>query len=107
MAVAAAYSRPFRASIVPVVLKRTIAARVVQSAAGPLARPTTPFMFAVVGVASNWASKAPAGDGIATFCQAPALVQQLGAVLVVVPRIATSVMLFQALALFPWPTMRT
>src|SRR5439155_610538 len=56
-----------------------MAARLVQSAAGPLDRPTTPFMFAVVGMASNWASKAPACDGIATFCQAPELITQLAA----------------------------
>src|SRR5216110_4144341 len=59
-----------------------MAARLVQSAAGPLARPTTPFIFAVVGVASSWASKAAACDGIATFCQAPELITQLAAVMV-------------------------
>src|SRR6266480_3452548 len=37
-------------------------------------------MFAVLGVASNWTSKAPVCEGITTFCHAPALVQQLGAV---------------------------
>src|SRR5437773_736560 len=59
-----------------------MAARLVQSAAGPLDMPTTPFMFAVAGMASNWASKAAACDGIATFCQAPELITQLAAVMV-------------------------
>jgi len=37
-------------------------------------------MFAIVGVASNWASKPPARDGMALLRQVPALVKQLGAV---------------------------
>ncbi len=78
-----------------------MAARLVQSAAGPLDRPTAAFVLAVAAVASNCVSKAPACVGTELFCQLPALVKQLEAVVVVVPRIATSVMLFQALALFP------
>src|SRR5207245_881527 len=39
-------------------------------------------MFAVLGVASNRTSKPPAGDGIATFCQAPELITQLAAAIV-------------------------
>src|SRR6266513_2073610 len=39
-------------------------------------------MFTVLGVASNWTSKPPAGEGIATFCHAPALVTQFAAVTV-------------------------
>ena len=38
-------------------------------------------MFTVLGVASNWTSKPPACDGIATFCHAPALVTQFAAVM--------------------------
>src|SRR5205809_1824459 len=56
-----------------------MAARLVQSAAGPLERPTVPFMFAVAGAASNWASKAPVCVGTGLFRQIPALVKQLGA----------------------------
>src|SRR2546430_15558236 len=40
-------------------------------------------MFAVLGVASNRASKAPVGGARALFCHAPALVTQLGAVTVI------------------------
>src|SRR2546430_15555623 len=39
-------------------------------------------MFTVLGVASNWTSKPPAGEGIATFCHTPALVTQFAAVMV-------------------------
>src|SRR5439155_9862513 len=39
-------------------------------------------MFTVLGVASNWTSKPPAGEGIATFCHTPALVRQFAAVMV-------------------------
>ena len=68
-----------------------MAAKFVQSAAGPLESPTTPSMFAV-GVASNWASKAPASETIALFCQAPALVWQFAAATV-----STAVPLFPSL----------
>src|SRR2546429_9182606 len=40
-------------------------------------------MFAVLGVASNRASKAPVCAARALFCHAPALVTQLGAVTVI------------------------
>src|SRR2546421_5884698 len=59
-----------------------MAARLVQSAAGPLEKPTEPSTFAVLGVASNWASKAPVWEAIVRFCQAPALVTQFAAVMV-------------------------
>src|SRR5437762_301296 len=39
-------------------------------------------MFAWLGVASNWTSKPPACEGIATFCHAPELITQLAAVMV-------------------------
>src|SRR5712691_409091 len=57
-----------------------MAAKAVHVAAGPLERPTTPSMFALLGVTSNCASKEPPWAAIALFCQAPALVRQLGAV---------------------------
>src|SRR2546421_82401 len=57
-------------------------ARLVQSAAGPLEKPTEPSVFAALGVASNWASKAPVWEAIVRFCQAPALVTQFAAVMV-------------------------
>src|SRR3989442_1038977 len=62
----------------PAELNRTLAARAVNAAAAPLERPTTPSMFALLGVASNWISKAPVCAGMALFCQAPALVKQPG-----------------------------
>src|SRR5436190_17154053 len=73
MVAAAAYAPPLRASITPVCWKATIPAKAVQSLAGPLERPTTPAMFAWLGVTSNWVSKAPACEAIEPFCQAPAL----------------------------------
>src|SRR5437762_11884327 len=75
MVAAAAYAPPLRASITPVCWKATIPAKAVQSLAGPLERPTTPAMFAWLGVTSNWVSKAPACEAIEPFCQAPALVK--------------------------------
>src|SRR5438045_3859490 len=56
-----------------------MAARLVQAAAGPLDRPTASFLLAAPAESSNWISKAPACDGIATFCQAPELITQLAA----------------------------
>src|SRR5436190_24170323 len=78
MVAAAAYAPPLRASITPVGSKATMAAKAVRSLAGPLERPTTPAMFAPAGVTSNWASKVPVWEATAAFCQAPALVRQLG-----------------------------
>src|SRR6266496_42106 len=66
--------------MVPVELKRTMAARLVQSAAGPLDRPIAAFVLAVAAVASNCASKASVCVGTGLFRQIPALVKQLGAV---------------------------
>src|SRR5438067_4906956 len=57
-----------------------MAARLVQSAAGPLDRPTAAFVLAVAAVASNCASKAPVCVGTGLLRQIPALVKQLGAV---------------------------
>src|SRR2546425_616685 len=48
-------------------------------------------MFAVLGVASNRASKAPVCAARALFCHAPALVTQLGAVTPAVPLIVSLV----------------
>src|SRR5438094_9865949 len=73
MVAAAAYAPPLRASITPVCSKATIPVKAVQSLAGPLERPTTPAMFAWLGVTSNLVSKAPACEAIEPFCQAPAL----------------------------------
>src|SRR5437773_11718205 len=56
-------------------------AKAVYAAAGPLERPTAAFVLAVAGVTSNWASKVPVWEATALFCQAPALVRQLGAML--------------------------
>src|SRR5437879_1793602 len=61
-----------------------MAAKPVNEPAGPLERPTTPSMFALLGVASNWASKAPVCEGMRLSCQAPALLRQLGAVTLIV-----------------------
>src|SRR2546429_8200715 len=78
MVAAAAYAPPLRASITPVCSKATMPAKSVYAAAGPLERPTTPAMFACLGVTSNWASKDPVCDRKEPFCQAPALDKQLG-----------------------------
>src|SRR2546426_2859674 len=64
----------------PLELNRTMTARLVQSAAGPLESPTTPSMLATPGVASNCTSNAPLCEATALFCQMPALVTQLGSV---------------------------
>src|SRR5689334_15498825 len=66
-------------------------AKLVHAAATPLERPTTPSMFAVIGVASNCASKAPVCEVTALFCQAPALVTQLGTVIAAVPLLPSHV----------------
>src|SRR6266480_5231978 len=73
MVAAAAYAPPLRASITPVCSKARMPAKSVYAAAGPLERPTTPAMFAWLGVTSNLVSKAPACEAIEPFCQAPAL----------------------------------
>src|SRR5437762_2347376 len=80
MVAAAAYAPPLRASITPVCSKATIPAKALYAAAGPLERPTTPAMFAWLGVTSNWASKDPVCDGKEPFCQAPALVKGEGGI---------------------------
>src|SRR5436190_1863676 len=77
MVAAAAYAPPLRASITPVFSKATIPAKAPYAAAGPLERPTTPAMFAWLGVTSNWASKVPVWEAMESFCQAPALVRQV------------------------------
>src|SRR5436189_30476 len=80
MVAAAAYAPPLRASITPVCSKATIPAKALYAAAGPLERPTTPAMFAWLGVTSNWASKDHVCDGKEPFCQAPALVKGEGGI---------------------------
>src|SRR6266566_4645843 len=77
MVAAAAYAPPLRASITPVCSKATMPAKAPYAAAGPLERPTTPAMFAWLGVTSNWASKGPVWEGKESFCQAPVLDRQL------------------------------
>src|SRR5215472_15782535 len=72
MVEAAAYAPPLRASMSPVGLKRTIAARLVYPVAAPSDRPTTPFMAACDGVASNWTPKDPVWLANGVFCHDPA-----------------------------------
>src|ERR1041385_1059142 len=69
MALAAAYAPPFRASIWPVALKRTITARSEYPAAGPAASPVTPSSPVPFGVASNCAVNDPVCAVKALFCQ--------------------------------------
>ena len=59
MALLAVYALPFIASIVPVELNRTMAARLVKSLAGPEDRPVTPSIKAMDGIASNETLKLP------------------------------------------------
>src|SRR5438309_2179894 len=60
-----------------------MAAKSVHAAAAPVERPTTPSTLAVLGVASNWASKSPVWEAVDWFCHAPALMRQLGTATVI------------------------
>src|SRR5216117_2909488 len=78
MALAAAYAAPFRASIWPAALKRTIAAKSAYPAAAPADSPVTPSIDAPFGVASNCAVKDPAWAVNGLFSHASELVLQPG-----------------------------
>src|SRR5690349_1568038 len=78
MALAAAYAPPFRASIWPPALKRTMVARSVYAAAAPADSPVTPSSPVPFGVASNCAVKDPVCAGNAVFCHTSELVLQPG-----------------------------
>src|SRR6266853_1794759 len=73
----AAYAPPFRASIVPPVLKRTMIARSVYAAAAPCDRPVVASSPVPLGVASNVAVKAPFWEVNALFWNAVELVGQV------------------------------
>src|SRR5437667_1059363 len=78
MALAAAYAAPFRASIWPAALKRTIAAKSAYPAAAPADSPVTPSIDAPFGVASNCAVKDPVWAVNGLFSHASELVLQPG-----------------------------
>src|SRR6266702_878782 len=79
MLFAAAYAPPFRASIVPPVLKRTMTAMSVNAAAAPDDRPVPASSPAPFGVASNVAVNEPFCEVNALFWNAVVLVAQPGA----------------------------
>src|SRR5437667_688661 len=79
MLFAAAYAPPFRASIVPPVLKRTMTAMSVNAAAAPDDRPVAASSPAPLGVASNVAVNDPFCEVNALFWNAVVLVAQPGA----------------------------
>ena len=78
IAFTAEYVPPLRASIEPVSLKRTIAARPVKSAAAPDDNPITPSIPAAAGVASNDAVNVPDCCANGWFCQTDPPVKQAG-----------------------------
>src|SRR5947208_11068625 len=78
MTLAAAYAAPFRASIWPAALKRTIAAKSAYPAAAPADSPVTPSIDAPFGVASNCAVKDPVWAVNGLFSHASELVLQPG-----------------------------
>src|SRR5579859_6692410 len=59
--------------MVPVLLNRTIAAKLVNAVAGPLDKPAMPSIFELFGVASNSAENPELCDAIDEFCHVPAL----------------------------------
>src|ERR1051326_2775633 len=79
MLFAAAYAPPFRASIVPLVLKRRMTARSVYAAAAPDDRPVAASSPVPLGVASNVAVNDPFWEVNALFWNAVVLVAQPGA----------------------------
>src|ERR1051325_1183351 len=79
MLLVAAYAPPFRASIVPPVLKRRMTARSVYAAAAPEDRPVAASSPVPLGVASNVAVNDPFWEVNALFWNAVVLVAQPGA----------------------------
>src|ERR1043166_6665963 len=77
MLFAAAYAPPFRASIVPHVLKRRMTARSVYAAAAPCDNPVATSSPVPLGVASNVAVKDPFWEVNALFWNAVELVGQV------------------------------
>src|SRR2546427_297904 len=67
MAYTAVNAAPFRASMLPAALKRTMTARSAYAAAAPCDRPVTPSMEEPLGEASNWTLNEPLCAANAVF----------------------------------------